>query len=169
MVLIFFKVFPQKNFTKKIAINNQDLFAISNEDSLLIDITDKSVPPDTIRSEIKFEEIKSLIRFTSSQIKNDTLEILIYETNSVYHHNYLIKVVNGKFNIYYSFKTVFDYDDGASFERKIVPSSLRLVLNTSDFKEGSTVRGYTELKGKCKSRGSEMNVSIHGNFKAVIR
>lgn len=105
------------------------------------------------------------IKFTEADLRADTLNIEIFETNPVFDYKYRIRVINGDFNISFWYHTTID-----STVREIKTLEQSLILSGKEFKKGQEIRGYTEYKGECIkgcAKDKEL-IYIKGNFKATI-
>lgn len=113
----------------------------------------------------------SVLFKTESQLKKDTLEILISGFNGVEGQILLIRIFGNRYMVLYQMESTVDGVDGNPEKKIIKPTKTLLRLKNLRFqKKGSSVRGYTEFEGKCIS-GCEkrsFNIKIKGNFSAHI-
>ncbi|MEI9919864.1 MAG: hypothetical protein WDO14_13855 [Bacteroidota bacterium] len=119
---------------------------------------------DTTTADLNFNNSDWInIHFAKANFAGDTLQILVYETNPAFHHQYRISIIDNKFFIYYEFRT-----SGENVKRIARTLESKLILNTLDFKKGKEIRGYTEYKGECIDDCWSEPISIRGNFKVII-
>jgi flagellar basal body L-ring protein FlgH len=104
------------------------------------------------------------IRSAKATMVGDALTIVIHENNPSYDHRYEIEISKGKYTIKYTFKTPGSEDE----KREIVPVKEMLRLNTSTFKKGNAIRGYTEFSGECTGFCWDDTLFVKGNFSIVI-
>ena len=103
------------------------------------------------------------IKFTRASLRGDTLNIELYQTDESHDHHYKIQIVNNKYAIDYNFSYPAD-----TLDRKIQALEYRLILNANKFKYGSTIKGYTEFKGKCLYNCYHDIITAKGYFNVTI-
>jgi hypothetical protein len=105
------------------------------------------------------------IKFTEARLNQDTLNVLIYETNTIFDYKYKIKIIKDKFRIDFGYKTTID-----TTERQIKTVKQTLILNKKEFKKGQEIRGHTEYEGQCVigCAADEKPIVIKGNFKVMV-
>jgi|LakMenEpi03Aug12_release.lakeMendotaPanAssembly.Ray.scaffolds.fasta_scaffold1203116_1 hypothetical protein len=179
--IVFFEpAFAQKKdvYKGQVVTNGNDAFNIQNEDKVLKDESDVYAPYDTVRSDVNFENWNSSVRFTRSTLKENILEIVIYESNPSFDLKYVITVKNKMFKInilYRSPDRAIRENEEVDLFLKISPVQSKLILSTLEFKKGTIIRGYTEFQGRCmlgwndKNNKGERIIKLKGNFKAEIR
>ena len=154
----------QKVKWKSIDTDRHATYEIKNEGKLYHAFFDAPNEQGPKRSSliVNGDTLRNLM-FTEAKLNQDTLKILIYQTDEAYHHAYRIVIVNNKFCIDYSFLT-----SGVQTRRRIKPLATKLVVGTLEFRKGGTVRGYTAYRGKCKRGCWEDLILVEGNFSVII-
>jgi hypothetical protein len=115
-------------------------------------------------SDSQFKQMDEM-KFAEARLKDDTLNILIFETNTIFDYKYKIKIVDDEFKIDFWYQTTIDTTD-----REVKTIKQTLVLNRREFKRGQEIRGHTEYEGQCVSGcdGDEKPIVIKGNFKVTV-
>jgi len=171
-ILILISCSPQDRDFQSITFDTSNDFRIINEDSVynalegVADYVENvKITSDTrIISDSQFKQMNE-IKFSEAKIKDDTLDILLFETNSVFDYKYKIKIVDNKFKIDFWYQTTID-----TTGREIKTLKQILILNKKEFKKGQEIRGHTEYEGQC-IRGciaDENPIIIKGNFKVKV-
>jgi len=147
-------------------------FKIINEDSVynamegLSDIEDiVKINADTrLITDSQFKQMDE-IKFTEAKLKNDTLNILIFEANTIFDYKYKIKIIDDEFKINFWYQTTID-----TTEREIKTVKQTLILDKKEFKKGQEIRGHTEYEGQCIKgcATDEKPIIIKGNFKVTV-
>ena len=167
---------------KKVNHSGYDKIKIdSNLDSPLFKSTESMLNPLTIKTKYGYDgledstqyQIKSnilvnddpfrTIRFTDlKQISSDTLEVNIYETNPMYHHELKIIIINKTFKVLYDFNM-----SGPIIETKIKTIKQELILKSIPKKTSDSLNGYINYLAKCES-DCNGEIKINGYFKAKL-
>ncbi|MFZ6008713.1 MAG: hypothetical protein ACOYXT_00075, partial [Bacteroidota bacterium] len=94
MIILYFFIVQfgcaqHKNDWKKISLDAKRKYSIERENEV-VNRDFFNEPPDTNRAALQMENVDYCdIKFTSAEMKHDTLKILIYQTDEAYHHEYL--------------------------------------------------------------------------------
>ncbi|MBN8577378.1 MAG: hypothetical protein J0L66_10575 [Cytophagales bacterium] len=171
-ILILISCSSQDRDFQSITFDTSNDFKIINEDSVynaLEGVADfqeiVKITSDTrLISDSDFKQMDE-IKFSEARIESDTLDILLYETNSIFDYKYKIKIVDGKFKIDFWYQTTID-----TIDREIRTLKQTLILNKREFKKGDEIRGHTEYEGQCiKGCSTDENpIIIKGNFKVKV-
>jgi len=145
----------------QVLIDTVSAFAVKDEGKIIIDLEQQ---PLTVCADLVVNNNPFMsINFAKAALKQDTLEITIFESNESSDHFYKIKVIKGRYIVKYDFSTTMDEKN-----RQIKTLETKLILNTSDYKKGRIIRGYTSLKGKCNRECYFNPIIVAGNFSAKI-
>jgi len=146
-------------------VDEDDTYPINAENEIYLsdfdDLNDVVTASILVRNERTFF---GSIKFSSATLVGDTLTIKLHTTTPAYQHEYLIIVIDKKYTIQYRFAL----GDGL-FDELLAPLKTMLKVNTSHFKKGATIRGYTGFKSKCIAPCDGGLFFASGNFKATIK
>jgi hypothetical protein len=147
---------------KKIIVNKDRNYVIKNEGKLqkpqdLVSTTDADL--------VINGEPTAVIRSGYSFSLGDTVVIELFETTVSYHNLFDVVILNDQYIIRYSREI-----NNTEIVQKFEPMKSKLELSSSDFSNGSKVRGHVEYTGRCVSGCSDKNkkVKIEGNFAVKI-
>lgn len=147
---------------KPISVNSQRSYVIKNE-GILQNPEDKisTTDADLIIDGDSLNVIRSGYSFPLA----DTVVIELFETNEMYHNLFDIVIVEDRYTIMYSREV-----NNTEFVQKFETVRSKVEFNSSDFSNGSKIRGHVEYLGKCKSGCSDKNkkIRIEGNFAVEI-
>lgn len=151
---------------RKLELDARPTYNIIKEDEIYF--SDFDLPNDTIRASLTVSDGDlhdfSKIMLSNAMVKNDTLVIELYTTDSAYHHEYKIFIVGNMYRIRYWFAVSPGYVNGT-----LEPLQTKLKLNANQIAKGVTIRGYTEFKTKCIQPCTDGLLVVAGNFKAIVR
>lgn len=150
----------------KVNIDSSRSYEIKNEGNVINTLFDVPETEGVIKSSlIVNNDTLNKIQFVKGELNNDTLRILIHQTDPAYHHEYEITVFGDEYRINYEFRTSGEQDE---LKWMIIDSMLK--LNSLDFKSGKEIRGYTEYEGKCVAgcNSDPERITVKGNFSVLI-
>jgi hypothetical protein len=163
LLLVATNSYSQQNSWKRFDVQAQRDFRVESLHTV-VDMSGFGESVDTIRASLLIDDnIYDAIRFAKAFCKNGDLFVLIYETNESSRHKYMISIVKNKFKVTYNYISSGENED----DGLMVPLETRLVLNTSDFKVGTLLKGYTEFKGTCGN--CKDSLIVKGNFQVLIK
>lgn len=102
------------------------------------------------------------INFAKANLRGDSLVIEFHGYPEHDVETFKIIVVKNKYWSYYNVR------DDHDFVSKMTPTETNLILNNSNYKKGTTLKGYTEYTGKCRNCKGNKIVEIKGSFKILI-
>ncbi|MFZ6008853.1 MAG: hypothetical protein ACOYXT_00780 [Bacteroidota bacterium] len=163
LLVLFGTSRAQQTSWKKLSIDQGRNYQVES----LHEVVDFSRPgesPDTVRASLMVNDnVLDVIRFAKATCKNGNVTISIYETNEANDYDYVINISKNKYIIKFNFISSGESED----ESYVVPYETNLMLNTSDFRPGSVIKGHTEFKGKCTTCKNE--ITVKGNFQVTLK
>lgn len=164
LLLTFFATSQaQQTAWRKITFDNTRDFQVESLNKQ-VDFSSSGESPDTIRASLVVNDnVFDVIRFAKATCRKGIVTIAIHETNESNDYDYVITISKGKYSIKFNFISSGGSDD----ESFVVPHETNLILNTSDFRPGAIVKGYTEFRGKCTD--CKDDIVVKGNFEIVIK
>jgi len=152
----------------EVVIDPSRKYNILHEDS----VYDYYDGPTEITADLFVDDCSSVrqmceIKFSEAKIENDTLDVEIFETNSITDYHFRIKLEDGRFGISYWYQMTLD-----TAVREIKTIKQILVLDKGEFKSGEVIRGYTEYIGQCTKGCVDVEmepIHIKGNFKVTVK
>jgi len=165
MLLLSGGACAQQNLWKRFDVDRTRNFYVESFNKV-VDLSSMGESYDTVKAALVIDSSEyDVIRFARASCKNGGVSIFLYETNEAYDHEYTISIMKNKYIINYN-RIVSGAEDGDGI---MLAHETYLVLNTSDFKVGTVLKGYTEFKGKCATCKNHNWVNIKGSFEVVIR
>ncbi|MBX2895772.1 MAG: hypothetical protein KF763_10040 [Cyclobacteriaceae bacterium] len=154
----------QKVTWNKVVVDKNSSFTVNNEGKMYNSLIDVSETNGFIKSDVMVNgDTTRRIVYTKSEMKNDTLKIVIHQTDPAYHHTYIILIFKNRYLMDYKFLT-----SGEAVNRRLKPIQTKLILKRLDFRKGEELRGYAEYKAKCLEGCWEDSIVVKGNFIVTI-
>jgi len=150
---------------KPVVVNSSRNYIIKNEGKIYKSSSTIG-REDVIKSYLMINRDSSnVVRSGYSFPLGDTVVIELFETTVSYHNLFDIVILKDQYTIRYS-REINDTE----FVQKFETVKSKLELNSSDFSNGSKIRGHVEYTGKCVSGCSDKNkkIKIEGNFAVKI-
>jgi hypothetical protein len=106
----------------------------------------------------------TMIRYSEAVLRDDTLDILLYQFDAAHDHNFQIRIANNKCFMFYDFSYPADIEN-----RRIETIDFKLTLDNDTFARDSRIRGYVEFTGKCVHYCDATLIRVRGSFVATIQ
>jgi hypothetical protein len=167
LIIIVFPVYAFGQTEFKLTIDPKRKYKIENAD-ILVEYWGDTLKVTSDLNLTNWSDMVNMrqLRFSEGKLENDTVKILVFETNTIYDYEYNLKIFKDKFTIDFWYQTTID-----TARRKIETVEGKLTLKSIKTTTGAELIGYTEYRGKCVEYcyKEDEYYTISGTFKVRLR